>query len=84
VWNSLARAVILLSPRNSHVVVCAIVGVDATVLGQKIWLSHYSRRYPSDADTKKALDNNKEYAVVWTVHNAWESTRRRFNATVNK
>jgi predicted helicase len=38
---------------------------------------------PSAIEAEKALDDNKRYAVVWTVLNALRAHDDRFNATVN-
>jgi predicted helicase len=39
---------------------------------------------PSNIEADKALDDNKRYAVVWTVLNALRAHDDRFNALVNK
>lgn len=78
-------AVIFLSPRNSQVDVVQSVGrVMRRAPDKKYGYIIIPVVIPSDADTKKALDNNKEYAVVWTVLNALRAHDDRFNATVNK
>ncbi len=78
-------AVIFLSPRNSQVDVVQSVGrVMRRAPDKKYGYIIIPVVIPSDADTKKALDNNKAYAVVWTVLNALRAHDDRFNATVNK
>jgi predicted helicase len=78
-------AVIFLSPRNSQVDVVQSVGrVMRRAPDKKYGYIIIPVVIPSDADTKKALDNNKEYAVVWTVLNALRAHDDRFNATINK
>jgi len=78
-------AVIFLSPRNSQVDVVQSVGrVMRKSPGKKYGYIIIPVVIPSDVDTKKALDNNKAYAVVWTVLNALRAHDDRFNATINK
>lgn len=78
-------AVIFLSPRNSQVDVVQSVGrVMRRAPGKKYGYIIIPIVIPSDVDTKKALDNNKAYAVVWTVLNALRAHDDRFKATVNK
>jgi predicted helicase len=78
-------AVIFLSPRNSQVDVVQSVGrVMRKAPNKKYGYIIIPIVVPSDVDTKKALDNNKEYAVVWTVLNALRAHDDRFNATINK
>ncbi|MDD3480486.1 MAG: DEAD/DEAH box helicase family protein [Paludibacteraceae bacterium] len=78
-------AVIFLSPRNSQVDVVQSVGrVMRRAPDKKYGYIIIPVVISSDADTKKALDNNKAYAVVWTVLNALRAHDDRFNATVNK
>ncbi|WP_418895206.1 type ISP restriction/modification enzyme [Limibacterium fermenti] len=78
-------AVIFLSPRNSQVDVVQSVGrVMRRAPGKKYGYIIIPIVIPSDVDTKKALDNNKVYAVVWTVLNALRAHDDRFKATVNK
>lgn len=78
-------AVIFLSPRNSQVDVVQSVGrVMRRAPGKKYGYIIIPIVIPSDVDTKKALDNNKAYAVVWTVLNALRAHDDRFKATINK
>ncbi|OQB30098.1 MAG: Type III restriction enzyme, res subunit [Bacteroidetes bacterium ADurb.Bin174] len=78
-------AVIFLSPRNSQVDVVQSVGrVMRKAKDKKYGYIIIPIVVPSDVDTKEALDNNKAYAVVWTVLNALRAHDDRFNATINK
>lgn len=78
-------AVLFLSARNSQVDVVQSVG--------RVMRKSPNKKYgyiiipvvvPSDVEPEKALDDNKRYAVVWTVLNALRAHDDRFNAIVNK
>ncbi|WP_420287321.1 type ISP restriction/modification enzyme [Flavobacterium psychrophilum] len=78
-------AVLFLSARNSQVDVVQSVGrVMRRAEGKKYGYIIIPVIVPSDIEADKALDDNKRYAVVWTVLNALRAHDDRFNATVNK
>lgn len=78
-------SVLFLSARNSQVDVVQSVGrVMRRAPGKKYGYIVIPVVIPSDVDPNKALDDNKRYAVVWTVLNALRAHDDRFNATVNK
>ena len=78
-------AVIFLSPRNSQVDVVQSVGrVMRRAQGKKYGYIIIPVVVPTDVDTNKALDNNVEYKVVWTILNALRAHDDRFDATINK
>lgn len=78
-------AVMFLSARNSEVDVVQSVGrVMRRSPGKKYGYIIIPVLVPSDVEASKALDDNKRYAVVWTVLNALRAHDDRFNAMVNK
>ena len=78
-------AVMFLSARNSQVDVVQSVGrVMRRAPGKKYGYIIIPIVVPSDVQGEKALGNNKDYAVVWTVLNALRAHDDRFKATINK
>jgi len=78
-------AVLFLSARNSQVDVVQSVGrVMRKAEGKNYGYIIIPVVVPSNVEADKALDDNKRYAVVWTVLNALRAHDDRFNATVNK
>jgi len=78
-------AVMFLSARNSQVDVVQSVGrVMRRAPGKKYGYIIIPIVVPSDVQGEKALSNNKDYAVVWTVLNALRAHDDRFKATINK
>lgn len=78
-------AVMFLSARNSEVDVVQSVGrVMRRSPGKKYGYIIIPVLIPSDVEASKALDDNKRYAVVWTVLNALRAHDDRFNAMINK
>ena len=78
-------AVMFLSARNSEVDVVQSVGrVMRRSPGKKYGYIIIPVLVPSDVEAERALDDNKRYAVVWTVLNALRAHDDRFNAIVNK
>lgn len=78
-------AVMFLSARNSQVDVVQSVGrVMRKSPGKKYGYIIIPVVIPSDADAKKALDDNERFKVVWSVLNALRAHDDRFNATINK
>jgi predicted helicase len=78
-------AVMFLSARNSQVDVVQSVGrVMRRALGKKYGYIIIPIVVPSDVQGEKALGNNADYAVVWTVLNALRAHDDRFKATINK
>lgn len=78
-------AVIFLSKRNSQVDVVQSVGrVMRKAPGKKYGYIIIPVIIPDEGDPNTILDNNDEYAVIWTVLNALRAHDDRFNAFVNK
>lgn len=78
-------AVLFLSPRNSQVDVVQSVGrVMRKSPGKKNGYIIIPIVVPSDVEAHNALDNNKEYKVVWDVLNALRAHDDRFDAVVNQ
>jgi predicted helicase len=78
-------AVLFLSARNSQVDVVQSVGrVMRKAEGKKYGYIIIPIIVPTNVEADKALDDNKRYAVVWTVLNALRAHDDRFNALVNK
>ncbi|GHT21620.1 helicase [Bacteroidia bacterium] len=78
-------AVMFLSARNSQVDVVQSVGrVMRRASGKKYGYIIIPIVVPSDVQGEKALGNNADYAVVWTVLNALRAHDDRFKATINK
>lgn len=78
-------AVMFLSARNSQVDVVQSVGrVMRRASGKKYGYIIIPIVVPSDVQSEKALSNNADYSVVWTVLNALRAHDDRFKATINK
>nr|WP_304266503.1 type ISP restriction/modification enzyme [Phascolarctobacterium succinatutens] len=78
-------AVIFLSKRNSQVDVVQSVGrVMRKAPGKKYGYIIIPVIIPDEGDHNTILDNNDNYAVIWTVLNALRAHDDRFNAFVNK
>ncbi|MDR1583311.1 MAG: DEAD/DEAH box helicase family protein [Prevotellaceae bacterium] len=78
-------AVMFLSARNSQVDVVQSVGrVMRRAEGKKYGYIIIPIVVPSDVQGEKALGNNADYTVVWTVLNALRAHDDRFKATINK
>ncbi len=78
-------SVMFLSARNSQVDVVQSVGrVMRKAPNKKYGYIIIPVVVPVDVEADQALDDNKRYAVVWTVLNALRAHDDRFNATVNK
>jgi len=78
-------SVMFLSARNSQVDVVQSVGrVMRKAPNKKYGYIIIPVVIPSNVAADQALDDNKRYAVVWTVLNALRAHDDRFNATVNK
>lgn len=78
-------AVMFLSARNSQVDVVQSVGrVMRTAPGKEYGYIIIPVVIPDGVKPEVALNDNKRYAVVWTVLNALRAHDDRFNATVNK
>lgn len=78
-------AVMFLSSRNSQVDVVQSVGrVMRLSEGKKYGYIIIPIVVHSDMQGEKALSNNKDYQVVWTVLNALRAHDDRFKATINK
>ena len=78
-------AVIFLSKRNSQVDVVQSVGrVMRKAEGKKYGYIIIPVIIPDEGDPNTILDNNNNYAVIWTVLNALRAHDDRFNAFVNK
>ena len=78
-------AVLFLSARNSQIDVVQSVGrVMRTAPGKKFGYIIIPVLIPANVTPEEALNDNKRFAVVWTVHNALRAHDDRFSATVNK
>jgi len=78
-------AVLFLAAKNSQIDVVQSVGrVMRKAEGKKFGYIVIPIFVPSDAKPEEVLDNNKKYAVVWSVLNALRAHDDRFNAIVNK
>ena len=78
-------AVLFLSPRNSQVDVVQSVGrVMRISPGKNYGYIIIPIVVPSDVEAHSALDNNKEYKVVWDVLNALRAHDDRFETTINQ
>jgi predicted helicase len=78
-------AVLFLSPRNSQVDVVQSVGrVMRKSAGKNYGYIIIPIVVPADVEAHMALDNNKEYKVVWDVLNALRAHDDRFDAVVNQ
>lgn len=79
------NAVMFLSARNSQIDVVQSVGrVMRRAPGKKYGYIIIPIVVPANVQGEKALSNNKDYAVVWTVLNALRAHDDRFKATINK
>jgi predicted helicase len=78
-------SVLFLSARNSQVDVVQSVGrVMRKAPGKKYGYIIIPVVIPAGVSPEKALDDNKNYKVVWSVLNALRAHDDRFNATINK
>ncbi len=78
-------AVLFLSAKNSQIDVVQSVGrVMRKAEGKKYGYIIIPVVIPSGMSPEKALDDNKRFAVVWSVLQALRAHDDRFNATVNK
>lgn len=78
-------AVLFLSARNSQIdVVQSVRRVMRTAPGKKFGYIIIPVLIPSNVSPEEALNDNKRFAVVWTVLNALRAHDDRFSATVNK
>ncbi len=78
-------AVLFLSARNSQVDVVQSVGrVMRRANNKKYGYIIIPVIIPAGVKPEEALDDNKRFAVVWTVLQALRAHDDRFNATVNK
>ena len=78
-------AILFLSARSSQVDVVQSVGrVMRLAPNKKFGYIIIPVIVPSDIDADKALDDNENYKVVWSVLNALRAHDDRFDATVNQ
>ena len=78
-------AVLFLSARNSQIDVVQSVGrVMRVAPGKKFGYIIIPVLIPANVSPEEALNDNKRFAVVWTVLNALRAHDDRFSATVNK
>ena len=78
-------AVLFLSARNSQVDVVQSVGrVMRTARGKKFGYIIIPILTPASVKPEEALDDNKRFAVVWSVLNALRAHDDRFSALVNR
>ena len=78
-------AVMFLSARNSQIDVVQSVGrVMRVAPGKKFGYIIIPVLIPSNVSPEEALNDNKRFAVVWTVLNALRAHDDRFSATVNE
>lgn len=78
-------AVMFLSARNSQIDVVQSVGrIMRTAPGKKFGYIIIPVLIPSNVSPEEALNDNKRFAVVWTVLNALRAHDDRFSATINK
>ncbi|WP_326833679.1 type ISP restriction/modification enzyme [Desulfovibrio porci] len=78
-------AVLFLSARNSQIDVVQSVGrVMRTAPGKKFGYIIIPVLIPSHVTPEEALNDNKRFAVVWTVLNALRAHDDRFSAMINK
>ena len=78
-------AILFLSARNSQIDVVQSVGrVMRTAPNKKYGYIIIPVVIPSNVEPEDALEDNKRFAVVWTVLNALRAHDDRFNAIVNK
>lgn len=78
-------AILFLSARNSQIDVVQSVGrVMRTAQDKNYGYIIIPVVIPSNVEPEDALEDNKRFAVVWTVLNALRAHDDRFNAIVNK
>ncbi|MDR1110887.1 MAG: DEAD/DEAH box helicase family protein [Deltaproteobacteria bacterium] len=78
-------AVLFISPKNSQIEVVQSVGrVMRRAPGKKFGYIIIPVIVPSYVEGEAALDENKEYEVLWTVLNALKAHDDRFKAIINK
>ena len=78
-------SVLFLSARNSQVDVVQSVGrVMRKAPGKKYGYIIIPVVVPNDVSPEEALNDNKRYAVIWSVLNALRAHDDRFNATINR
>ena len=78
-------AVMFLATKNSQIDVAQSVGrVMRTSKDKKFGYIIIPVVIPSDVDPSTALDNNKQYAVIWAVLNALRAHDDRFKSLINK
>ncbi len=78
-------AVLFLSARNSQIDVVQSVGrVMRTAPGKKFGYIIIPVLIPSNVTPEEVLNDNKRFAVVWTVLNALRAHDDRFSAMINK
>lgn len=78
-------AILFVSAKNSEIDVVQSVGrVMRKAPNKKYGYIIIPIMIPSDVKPEEALNDNKKYAVVWTVLNALRAHDDRFNATVNQ
>ena len=78
-------AVLFLSARNSQIDVVQSVGrVMRTAPGKKFGYIIIPVLIPSHVTPEEALNDNRRFAVVWTVLNALRAHDDRFSAMINK
>ena len=78
-------AVMFLAAKNSQIDVVQSVGrVMRTAEGKKYGYIIIPIMIPEGVKPEDALDNNKRYAVVWSVLNALRAHDDRFDAEINK
>ena len=77
-------AVIFMTPRNSHVDVVQAVGrVMRKAAGKAFGYIILPVAIPENSDPAAALDDNKDFAKVWSVLRALRSHDDRLNAEIN-
>ena len=78
-------AVIFMASRNSQIDVVQSVGrVMRTAPNKKYGYIIIPIMIPAGVDPEEALNDNKRYAVIWTVLNALRAHDDRFDAEINK
>ena len=78
-------AVLFMNPRNSHVDIVQAVGrVMRKAEGKEYGYIVLPVAVPAGVDPAVALDDNKRFAVVWSVLRALRSHDDRFDAEINK
>ena len=78
-------AVLFMNPRNSHVDIVQAVGrVMRKAEGKEYGYIVLPVAVPAGVDPAASLDDNKRFAVVWSVLRALRSHDDRFDAEINK